>query len=166
MDHPYYAASDEALLQHCDIERMRSSGPGGQHAQKNATAVRLQLTDEGLMVHCQDFRSFADNQKRALKQLRLQLALQERGYARPEWLSAHLQQGRIRCGPDATSWPCLVARLLDILTDNDYDMQAAAAQAGCSASQITKCLARHKTVWQFLQQERQQRGLSRLRHSV
>lgn len=56
-----------------EMEAYRASGPGGQHMQKNATAIRLIHKPSGITVACESERAQTKNKRRALSILRARL---------------------------------------------------------------------------------------------
>ena len=65
-------------LKDLEIEAYGASGPGGQHMQKNATAIRITHKPTGMIVACESERSQTQNKLRAMAILRARLYEQER----------------------------------------------------------------------------------------
>ena len=65
--------SNEDLLKDCRVDTFRSSGKGGQHANKTDSAIRLTHLPSGIVVTCQDERSKHRNKEIAINRLRKKL---------------------------------------------------------------------------------------------
>ena len=165
---PHPAASvPDKLLHECRVERLRRSGPGGQRRNKVETGVRLRHRPTGVGAEACERRSQAENQRVALRRLRLRLALEVR-YARepgqgpsPLWQS-RCPGGRILVNASHEDFPILVAEALDVIADQEADVKAAAAVLGCTSSQLVKLLKKEPRAIGLLNQWRRQRGLHSL----
>lgn len=75
-----------------EIETYGSSGPGGQHMQKNATAIRITHKPTGMVVSCESERSQTQNRMRAMAVLRARLYEQQRQKQEAEVAAARRSQ--------------------------------------------------------------------------
>ena len=78
------------------IEAYGASGPGGQHMQKNATAIRIVHEPTGMVVSCESERSQTQNKTRALAILRARLYEQE--YEKQESELAETRRSQVGTG--------------------------------------------------------------------
>ena len=69
----FTSLTNEELLKECRIDTFRSSGKGGQHANKTDSAIRLTHLSTGIVVVCQDERSQFRNKEIAANRLRKKL---------------------------------------------------------------------------------------------
>jgi hypothetical protein len=162
--HPATLSPDE-LLAECDVRRLRRGGPGGQHRNKVETAVVLTHRPTGLTAEANERRSQAENQREALRRLRLRLAVEirsplEAGQTTPSdlWRS-RCAGGRIVVSESHDDFPVLLAEALDAIAAHEYDVAAAAEQLYVSTSQLTRFVKREPAAWTSVNDERRQRGL-------
>lgn len=159
MDTPAYELLEPDLLRQCRVDTFRSHGPGGQHANRTESAVRITHLDSAVVSQCQDHRERARNQADAVRRLRLRLALHVRGMASPTWLEPHRRGRQLALGPSSASYPRVVALVLDALQTASGSLAAAGATLGISASQIAKLLGADKEVLQAANKMRALSGL-------
>ena len=167
MSHPA-AMSDDELIAACEMEFLRRSGPGGQHRNKVETAVRLKHADTGLVAEAGERRSQAENRRVALRRLRMRLALSVRVPVTEDrevadvWRS-RCAHGRIAISATHADFPTCLAECFDWLQSFDFDVKSAAGQLQVTTSQLTGFLRKEPAALRALNEERQTRGLRRLK---
>jgi hypothetical protein len=157
----------EKLLAECDIERLRRSGPGGQHRNKVETAVRLRHRPTGVQAEAGERRSQAENRQAALARLRLNLALEVRGPCSADQGPSNLWRSRCRAGrvhvsPSHDDLPTLLAEALDWIDVCRGDVKQAAESLGCTPSQLVKLLKKEPRAFVLVNLWRSEQGLLRL----
>jgi len=164
----YLLADDKDLLAECQVHFYRASGPGGQKRNKTSSAVRLRHDPTGLTVVATESRSQHENRARALRRLRMAMALQlrqtpgrqapppeltELGGAR-QWLVLNGRNPR---------YPLAVAAVLDALADSGGGVSQAAETLGVSTSRLVDFLRGNPKVWTQANRIRTEGGHSPLR---
>jgi hypothetical protein len=154
----------ENLLRECDVRHERRRGPGGQHRNKVSTAVVLTHRPTGIRAEASERRSQADNQRQALRRLRLRFAIEIRlettSSAEPSGLwRSRVVSGRLAINPGHDDFPAVLAEALDAIAAAEYDLSPAAEALGVSASQLMRLLRHEPAAWTHVSQARRDRSL-------
>jgi hypothetical protein len=157
---PWVNLSDSQLMQQCEVDTYRASGPGGQKRNKTSSAVRIRHPHSGLIVIAEESRSQHENRARAIKRLRQALYLKVRdeppaeGWtpaavaARPDYQDARNGDGRLELGrKDPRYWPA-VGVVLDVLLAVEGRVSDAAERLGISTGNLIAFLRSNAKVWE------------------
>ena len=172
----WLALDDEALLAQCRVDLFRASGPGGQHRNRNDTAVRLVHGPSGARAQGTERRSQAQNRANALRRLRRAIALETR---RPVDLDAYHPPPRLRAilpasaaegvpkhariGPAHRDFWAGAQALLDLIEASGGAVSDAAAAIGCSTGQLSRLLSSEPRLFAAANEIRGRRALPPLR---
>ncbi|GAB4154992.1 MAG: hypothetical protein Kow00107_04880 [Planctomycetota bacterium] len=164
--HPARLTEDE-LMDQCDFNSGRRSGPGGQHRNKVETSVRLRHRPSGVTAEASERRNQGENRKEAVFRLRVNLALEVRAnvgedfHLAPEW-NGRVKAMRILINPTHSHFPVLLADTLDLLDACGYDIPTVAERLGCTATQVVKLLCKEPRAFAKVNAERGKLGLRKL----
>src|SRR5438270_3617767 len=151
--------SDAQLLEQCEVDTYRASGPGGQKRNKTSSAVRIRHLPSGTIVIAEESRSQHENRRRALGRLRQALYLKIReqppceGWTaellarRPDLLAARAADGRLGVQRKDPRYWAAAALALDVLQSIEARMADAAKLLGTSTANLVDFLAKDAKVW-------------------
>lgn len=149
--------NDRQLLELCRVESFVGSGPGGQHRNRNYTAVRVIFkAHEELSAEDSVNRSQKQNIASALQKLRLKIALSWRKDAPELYNYTHFNS-------DNPAYALELAKMLDIIKSVKFDHKEAALRLNLSNSKLLKELSRNAEVWQQFHSARASFGLMPLK---
>lgn len=166
---PHPAALDvEVLLRQCDVRRSRTGGPGGQRRNKVETAVSVMHRATGISGSASERRSQEQNRGKAIFRLRLNLAMQWRIERTLPWVPTPLwcqrcRGGAVRVNASHEDFPSLLAEALDLVAAMAFAIPETAAALGCTTSQIVKFLRAEPQALAWVNRQRAQRNMPRLR---
>lgn len=157
---------DARLIAECDVHRYRASGPGGQHRNKVASAIRLRHRPSDLTVVATESRLQGQNRARALERLRAGIALIARlpvpqTVVWPE--SVDLARRRLRVSDKNPAIHHVVALVLDAFAQAVGRPGEAAKVLGLTSSGLTRFLSEHPKAWREVGRIRREAGLPPLK---
>jgi len=152
-------SDDASLLRDCRLDFHKASGKGGQKVNKTSSAARLTHIPSGISASSQESRSQAENRAKALRRLRMEIALRLR--ESPD--AAKAPDLESRPSERNPAYPLWAAGVLDALHAEGWDLKAAATRLGASPSKLAKELYKDPALWQEAGRARAALGLPPLR---
>lgn len=161
----YLQMDDRRLLAECDVHCHRASGPGGQKRNKTSSAVRLRHRTTGLTVVATESRSQHENKARALRRLRMAVALHERCTVDDSVLEVlrGVDGVGLRVNVKHATYPLVVAGVLDVLAGCGCRVSDAADGVGVSTAKLVEFFRRDDKVWARVNAMRAEAGFEPLR---
>jgi hypothetical protein len=164
--HPSSLPIDQ-LLTDCEISRGRRGGPGGQHRNKVETAIVITHRPTGIRAEASERRSQLENQREAIRRLRLRLAteircspiLDSQTYLPSALWRSRASGGRLAINPAHDDFPTLLAEALDAVTAAEFDVTAAATTLGVTTTQLVRFLREEPPAFAAINAARRHRGL-------
>jgi hypothetical protein len=166
----YLALDDAALLAACQIDTYRAGGPGGQKKNKTMSAVRLRLPDTGLITVGTESRSQHENRARALRRMRMAVALELR---RPIDLDEYepgsilrtclTGKGQLQVGRRDHRYPHVLAEVLDVLAACEMRLARAATLIGITTANLSTLLRRDPKLLTQTNRLRREAGMKPIR---
>ncbi|MEL7496156.1 MAG: peptide chain release factor-like protein [Planctomycetota bacterium] len=162
----------ETLMTQCDVKRTRATGPGGQHRNKVETAIVITHRISGVVGQASESRNQQANLKSATQRLRVNLALAIRDpvslvdddqYEPTERWRSRLQGRKINVSTSHIDFPALLCEALDVVASVQFDVSTAAKYLLTSTSQLIKFLKQEPAALLWLNREREQLGMHRLK---
>jgi hypothetical protein len=145
--------SDDALLSDCRFDAFRGPGPGGQKRNKTSNSIRLTHLPTGIHVLAGESRSQAENKQRAVRRLKLRLAIEVRHaidprfFEPPTWFSQVKQVGRLAASHHNEHYARLAALVLDLLDAQRGSVGDVAKLLGVSTSSVVKFVEEEPQLW-------------------
>jgi hypothetical protein len=142
----WLVAEEAVLLSDCAVDLHRTGGPGGQHRNKASTAVRLRHRPTGLVVIAEESRSQHENKLRAVRRLRMAIALECRVAVDDHWqlpaifMARSGAVGRVEISRRNPAYPLVVAAALDAVAAKEGRLREAAALLRLNTSQLSRLL--------------------------
>ena len=157
---------DEKLVAECEVHRHRAGGPGGQHRNKVASAVRLRHKFSDLTAIATESRLQGENKAKALKRLRETIALVAR-VALPDKVvwpeTVDISRGSLRVSEKNPAFYYVIALVLDALAAHEGRLADSAQALGLTSSSLVRFLKQHPKAWREAGRIRADAGLGPLK---
>jgi hypothetical protein len=168
----FLEVEDTRFLAQCEVHTYRASGPGGQKRNKTDSAVRLRHTPTGLVAIGTESRSQHENKARALRRLRLEIALNVRNevdldhYSPQDILIDCIGTGgRLSIGRRDARYPSVVAAILDVFTAAGGRLAVSAQVLGISTGNLNKFIQADPKLWGMVNRLRERFGHDHLKQA-
>jgi hypothetical protein len=144
---------EEELLRSCRFDHFRGPGPGGQKRNKTSNSVRITHPPTGLSVIAGESRSLQENRLRAVRRLKLRLAVEvrhaidPRGWEPPAWFGQVVQLGRLAVSHRNEHYARTAALVLDLLDARKGSVGDVAKLLSVSTSSVVKFLESEPSLW-------------------
>ena len=147
--YPFLALDDRLLAHACRVEAYQASGPGGQKRNRTYSAIRLSHSATGISVIAEESRSQNENKLRALRRLRMAIALRVRkqpggaGPAIPDTITVYFKQDTpLQVNQRNPLYPLVCATILDALYFEQGSIGDASRLLGLSTGRLNRFLGK------------------------
>jgi len=167
-EHPAMLNEDE-LLKHVLLDFGRSSGPGGQHRNRKATACTATHIPTDISGEATERRRQSENRKMAISRLRRTLAILLRrniildSYQPTKLWESRRRGNQLPINPKHTDYSPILAETLDVLLASDLELSKASEILQVSNTQLVNIISNDKAALTWLNKQRKERGLQPLR---
>lgn len=167
-EHPAMQNEDE-LLKNVFLDFGRSSGPGGQHRNRKATACTATHIPTDISGEATERRRQSENRKMAISRLRRTLAILLRrtivldSYQPTKLWESRRQGNQLPINPKHADYSSILAETLDVILASNLELSKASEILQVSNTQLVKIIASDKAAMTWLNEQRKERGLQPLR---
>ena len=162
-------ASDDQLLSQCRLDIFRGSGPGGQKRNKTSNSIRLTHLPTGISVIAGESRSQKENKLRAVRRLRLKLAIEMREevlpqFEPPDWFLSIRRNSRIEASHHHEFYAPAAGLMLDLLKAMHGSPADVGVMLGVTTTAVVRFLEEEPQLWTAANQIRADLTLPPLTH--
>jgi hypothetical protein len=153
--YPYLYLTDKMFLQTCRFDAYMASGHGGQKRNRTYSAVRLTHIATGLSVIAEESRSQGENKIKAVKRLRMAIALHIRkqrsdySFTIPDEIKIYVQQeSPLHINIKNPLYPLLCATVLDAMYLTQGKIGDASRLLNASTGRMNRLLSNNRDLFQ------------------